>query len=96
MRARLVHLYIAAMVAAAVAALALADWQPLLHLGMGSLLGLAALLGMAIASESLAIRLNVGETASSSSITFIPLLASVQLFGPAAGVLVMCSDGCVR
>ena len=89
MRARLVHLYVGAMVVAAVAALALMNWHPLLTLGIGSLFGLAALLGMAVASESLAIRLNVGETASSSSITFIPLLASVQLFGPAAGVLVM-------
>ena len=89
MRTRLVHLYVAAMVVAAIAALALTDWQPLLHLEIGGVVGLTALLGMAIASESLAIRLNVGETASSSSITFIPLLASVQLFGPAAGILVM-------
>jgi hypothetical protein len=81
MRTRLVHLYVAAMIVTALVALALTDWQPLLHLGAGGWLGLVALLGMAVASESLAIRLNVGETASSSSITFIPLLASVQLFG---------------
>ena len=89
MRARLVHLYVAAMVIAALGALGITDWQPLLNLGVESWLGLIALLGMAIASESLAIRLNVGETASSSSITFIPLLASVQLFGTGAGMLMV-------
>jgi putative nucleotidyltransferase with HDIG domain len=89
MRTRLVHLYVAGMVVTALVALAITEWRPLLNLGIAGSVGLIVLLGMAIASESLAIRLNVGETASSSSITFIPLLASVQLFGPAAGVLLM-------
>ncbi|HSW28874.1 MAG TPA: HD-GYP domain-containing protein [Longimicrobiales bacterium] len=44
---------------------------------------------MSILSESLAIRLTVGKSAGNSSITFIPLLASVQLFGPEAAVLLM-------
>ena len=42
------------------------------------------LIGIALLSESLAIGLSVGG--GKSSITFLPLLASVQLFGPAGGI----------
>lgn len=48
---------------------------------------------MSVISESLAIRLTVGRSAGNSSITFIPLLASVQLFGPEAAVLLMAVTG---
>lgn len=95
MRTRLVHLYIAVMCVAAAAALALTDWGSLPQWGTKSLFGLAALIGMGLLSESLAVRLDVGKTRgdSNASITFIPLLASVQLFGPAAAVLLMATTG---
>ena len=44
----------------------------------------AGLIGIALFSESLAIGLSVGG--GKSSITFLPLLASVQLFGPVGGL----------
>ncbi len=93
MRSRLVHLYVAATCAASLVALALTDWTALAHLGSSSLLGFLALLVMALLSESLAVRLNVGETAGNSSVTFIPLLASVQLFGPPAAISLMLVTG---
>lgn len=75
-------------VAAAVAAF-LTDWAALAELPPSSQLGLAGLIAIGVLSEGLAIGLTVGASASTSSITFLPLLAGVQLFGPAAGVLLV-------
>lgn len=77
------------MCAAATLAMVATDWTALFELSPAALQGLGALAMMSIVSESLAIRLTVGKSAGNSSITFIPLLASVQLFGPAAAVLLM-------
>jgi putative nucleotidyltransferase with HDIG domain len=44
---------------------------------------------MGLLSESLAIRMKVGRDSGNASITFIPLLASAQLFGPAAAMILM-------
>ncbi len=70
-------------------AVAATDWDAIQGLSPAALRGLIALAIMSIVSESLAIRLTVGKSAGNSSITFIPLLASVQLFGPEAAVLLM-------
>jgi putative nucleotidyltransferase with HDIG domain len=59
------------------------------------LLGLTALMGMGVLSEALSIRWTVGKKAGNTSITFIPLLASVQLFGPPAAVVLMFVTGAV-
>jgi putative nucleotidyltransferase with HDIG domain len=73
----------------AVVCLLSADWTMLSSLSATALIGLAGLIAIAIFSESLAIGLisvesrNVGK----SSITFLPLLASVQLFGPTGGTV---------
>ena len=82
--ARRVQAYVGTMIAAAMLCLLLTDWGSLIALPSSSLVGLAGLIGIALFSECLAIGLSVGG--GSSSITFLPLLASVQLFGPAAGV----------
>ena len=75
-------------VAAAVAA-GLMDWSVLGQLSEGSLFGLAGLIAIGVLSEALAVSLTVGGTASTSSITFLPLLAGVQLFGPTAGLVLV-------
>lgn len=85
--------FIAAMCVAAMVAASMTEWGALFELPTGSLLGFAALVGMGLMSESLAVRLTVGNTAGNTSITFIPLLASVQLFGPAAAVALMATTG---
>jgi putative nucleotidyltransferase with HDIG domain len=79
-----VQVYVALVCVAAVACLVLADWSALVALPESSLFGLAGLIGIALFSESLAIGLSVGG--GKSSITFLPLLASVQLFGPVGGL----------
>src|SRR5688500_6452901 len=84
-----VRVYVGLMWIGAVACLATTDWTVLASLSAGVLVGLAGLVCIAIFSESLAIGLfsvesrNVGN----SSITFLPLLASVHLFGPAGGTV---------
>jgi putative nucleotidyltransferase with HDIG domain len=93
MQSRVLRLYIGAMYAAAAAALALTDWSSLIHLRGPDLGAWAVLLCMGVLSESLAIRLDVGKKSGNSSITFIPLLASVQLFGPASAVVLMAATG---
>jgi putative nucleotidyltransferase with HDIG domain len=53
-----------------------------------SLVGLGGLVAIALLSESLAIGLSIGNGGGGrASITFLPLLASVQLFGPPGGVV---------
>jgi len=90
MKTRVVHIYIAAMCLAAVAALSRVDWAAFATLSLASAVGLAVLVGMAVFSEGAAVRLSVGGQGSgSTSVTFIPLLASVQLFGPSAAVLLI-------
>lgn len=82
--------YVGAMCAAAAGCLATADWQLLNQLPASAVLGLAGLIAIGILSESLAIGLSVGSgTEGRSSITFLPLLASVQLFGPPAGIILI-------
>ncbi|MFH1570808.1 MAG: hypothetical protein ABIL09_22640, partial [Gemmatimonadota bacterium] len=79
--------------AAAIVSLAATDWGALARLDTASAIGLAALVGMGLLSEALAIRLGVGRDAGNTSITFIPLLASVQLFGPPAAIVLMAVTG---
>lgn len=84
MSERRVNLYVALMCITGLFCVGLTDWASLTTLPPESLIGLAGLIGIAVLSESLAIGLSVGG--GRSSITFLPLLASVQLFGPAGGV----------
>lgn len=88
-----VRLYVGAMCGAALLALMATDWTAVFSLSPVGLRGLLALAIMSLLSESLAIRMTVGKSAGNSSITFIPLLASVQLFGPAAAVFLMFVTG---
>ena len=93
MRTRLVNGFVATMSAAALTSLAFTDWHALTRLDRGGVVGLAALIGMGLLSESLAIRMKLGRDSGNSSITFIPMLASVQLFGPAAAMILMPATG---
>jgi putative nucleotidyltransferase with HDIG domain len=73
---------------AAALSLATTEWGSLAALPGQSLIALGALVALALLSESLAIGVSGGKGHSSTaSVAFVPLLASVQLFGPAGGVL---------
>ena len=86
MKDREIRIYVGLMCAAAVGALVLTDWSSLATLPASSQAALAGLMLIALLFESVAIRLSVGAKADgASSIMFIPVLAGVQLFGPAAG-----------
>ena len=90
MNQRRVHAYVGLMCLAAIGCLATTDWGSVAALPRDSLIGLSGLLGIALLSESLAIGLSVGAGGGGrSSITFLPLLASVQLFGAAGGVVLV-------
>lgn len=93
MRNRFVTAYVGLVGAAALATLLLTDWGGLAPLNAGGAIGLVALVAMGLLSESLAIRLKVGRDSGNTTITFIPLLASVQLFGPPAAVILMVATG---
>ena len=87
---RRLNIYIGSMYAAAVAALLVTDWSAVIELPRPALLGWFGLIGIGVFAEGLAIGLSVGAAASTSSIVFLPLLAAVQLFGPAAAVVLLC------
>ena len=87
---RRVHSYVGLICATAIICLLVTDWRSLFALSSQSLVALMGLVAIALLSESLAIGLSVGSgDGGRTSITFLPLLASVQLFGPAAGVVLM-------
>jgi len=93
MNLKRIHVFVGVTCVAAVGALVLTDWHGLTRLTPYNIGGFLALVGLGLLSESLAIKLDVGESAGNTSITFIPLLASVQLFGPAAATVLMASTG---
>ena len=86
---RRVNAYVIVVCGLALASLALPDWDVLGLLPSSALLGWAGLIAIGVLSEALAIGLSVWAGASTSSITFLPLLAAVQLFGPAAAVVLV-------
>lgn len=90
-----IKLYVGGMAAAAITALTFTNWPAIRALHGDSAAGWAALVGIAVFSEALAVRMDVGKKTSSSSIMFIPLLASVQLFGPASAIALMAITGAV-
>ena len=88
MNSRRVQAYVGLMWLAALVCLATTEWSSLASLPARALVGLGGLVAIALLSESLAIGLSIGNGGvGRASITFLPLLASVQLFGPAGGVV---------
>jgi putative nucleotidyltransferase with HDIG domain len=94
-RIQAIHLYVFAVAALAVGVSLGLEWTVDVADETKSILGFAVLLALGIGSEAAAIRLNVGRTAGNTSITFIPLLACVACFGPAAGVVFFLLSGLV-
>jgi putative nucleotidyltransferase with HDIG domain len=92
MNSRRVQIYVALMWLAAIICLAATDWSSLTFLPIRALIALGGLVAIALLSESLATGLSVGNAGGGrTSITFLPLLASVQLFGPPGGVVLAIS-----
>ncbi|MDA1102109.1 MAG: HD-GYP domain-containing protein [Gemmatimonadetes bacterium] len=88
---RRLNVYIGSMYVAAIVGILVVDWSGLTSLPRPAVLGWLGLILIGVLSEGLAIGLSVGAAASTSSITFLPLLAAVQLFGPAPAVVLVCA-----
>ncbi len=82
-----INAYVLTVCGAAIVAIPFAGWPQLLELPGDSLTALGVLMGLGLLSERLSVATIVGQSGGSHSVTFIPLLASVLLFGPAAPVL---------
>lgn len=86
MRPKTIHLYVGVMCAVALVALAYQDWDVVFGFPNQALVGFFALFVLGLLSESSAFRFRIGPASADSSIIFIPLLAAILLFGPAATV----------
>ncbi|MHB1191649.1 MAG: HD-GYP domain-containing protein [Longimicrobiales bacterium] len=71
------------------------DWRALALLERQHYWGLATLVLLALVAEGQAVTVRVGHNAGGSSISFLPLLTIVLLFGPAATVLAMLVNGTI-
>ena len=85
--------YVGIVTALAVGSLFLLDWGVLDSLSADSWTGLLSLVILGLISEALSIRVKLGGNSGSSSITFLPLLACVLLFGPVPVVMLHAATG---
>ncbi len=95
MKVKVIHLYVALVCGLAIVLLATHDWGTLAYLPRPSLVGLGALVVLGLLSESLALTVHLSKSSGNSSITFIPLVACVLLFGPTSGVVFMVITGAI-
>ena len=86
MRPKSIHLYVAFMCAMALVAIAHQEWGVIPSFPNEAIAGFVALFLLGVLSESSAFRFRLGPASADSSIIFIPLLASILLFGSAATV----------
>ncbi len=94
MQRRAIKVYVGFTVALAFGAFALQDWGLLAALQTHDWIGFSVLLGLGLLSEAATLSISVGKQAgSTSSIIFLPLLASVLIFGPVPTVLFMALTG---
>lgn len=78
------------MVAAATVTIALVDWDGFASLSAQDRWGLVALTFLGIASEAFAVSRKDRDSASTASLTFLPLISACLLFGQAGAVLFIC------
>lgn len=95
MTSRALSLYIWAVCVSGAGASLLMDWGTLPRLASHDIWGLATLIGLALLAEAQAVSIKVGRNTGGNSISFLPLLTIVLLFGPAATVLAMFVNGVI-
>lgn len=79
-----IQIYVAVMATAAGGCLLVQDWSSIPD---GAFVGLGSLILLGLFAEASAISVTVARSTGHSSITFIPFLTAVLLYGPPAGVL---------
>lgn len=90
-----IHIYVGAVCLAAVVLLSHLDWSTLYQLPTTEWWGLAALIFLGLVSESLAISFKVGGSSGQASITFLPLLAGMVIFGTPSTVVFIVTTGVI-
>lgn len=95
MRESLIRIYVASMAALAVLCLMGLDWTVFQQLDRHHVVGFAVLTLLGILTEARALPLRVSAANAKSSLTFIPLLASLVLFGAAPAVAFVIAMGVV-
>jgi len=93
------HLFIVATVAFGTIAGSLQDWNSLFILPTEHLFAVGVLVLLSLFSEALSLNLELGKSSASesvsTSITFIPVLVGLLLFGPAAALMLMLTAGVI-
>ena len=87
------RIYVGIVTALSAGSFFLLDWGVLDSLPPESWKGLLSLVILGLVSEALSIRVKLGGNSGSSSITFLPLLTCVLLFGPVPAVLLHIATG---
>jgi putative nucleotidyltransferase with HDIG domain len=93
------NLFVAGVVLAGIASAVSQDWARLIALPAESLFSIAVLILLSLFSEVLSLPLEVGKgsggdpSTTTTSISFIPVLVGLILFGPAAAIVLMLTAG---
>src|SRR5688572_6540934 len=95
MRLKAINCYVAAVCVLAGTASLLVPWSDIASLSQQHRIGLMVLVLFGLLSEWLSVRTTFLPGGSGHTITFIPLLAGVLLFGPTAPVILMGVTGCI-
>ncbi len=90
-----IKVYVGSMAALAGLCLASLDWTVFRQIGQPHLVGFTVLTLLGILTEARALPLRVSDARARSSLTFIPLLSSLVLFGPAPAVAFVIAMGSV-
>ena len=93
MQSTSIRIYVALVTALAAASFLFVDWVSLAPLGEDVWTGLLSLIILGLVSESLSLSVKVAGNRGSSSITFLPLLACVLLFGPVPALIFHAATG---
>ncbi len=93
MQSTAIRIYVGVVTALAAVSLLFVDWVSLWSLDQDVWTGLFSLIILGLVSESLSLSVKVAGNRGSSSITFLPLLACVLLFGPVAALIFHAATG---
>ncbi|MDT8369004.1 MAG: HD-GYP domain-containing protein [Longimicrobiales bacterium] len=82
-----VKAFVTLVAVAAIAVVVTADWWGLLVLPISSMQGLAVMVVLGVVAERLTVVTSIGKSGSTQTVAYLPLLTTVLLFGPQAGLL---------
>ncbi len=95
MRFKAIHALVLSVCMAGLVGIGSLDLSPLVLLSPRDLLGLGALVCLGLLAEYLALTIDVSKNKGASTITFLPCLTTLLVFGPAAGTLFMTVVGAI-